>query len=114
MQGEGPFWVEVLQQGQRAPKQKSKISKRNKCNAPQPHVHHLDKSSEDDVDEYAHWVNAGKSRKKQRKDAKCLMLPNKQAIIFQINTGATINTLPAKFANEMKPYKGVLTMWNKS
>ena len=55
-----------------------------------------------------------KSRKKQRKDAKCLMLLDKQEIIFQIDTGATINTLPSKFANEIKPYKGVLTMWNKS
>ena len=55
-----------------------------------------------------------KSRKKQRKDPKCLMLLDKQEIIFQIDTGATINTLPAKFANEIKPYMGVLTMWNKS
>ena len=77
-------------------------------------MHHLDTSSEDDEDEYAHWVNAVKSKKKQRKDAKCLMLLDKQEIIFQIDTGATINTLPAKFANEIKPYKGVLTMWNKS
>ena len=77
-------------------------------------MHHRDTSSEDDEDEYAHWVNPAKSRKNQRKDAKCLMLLDKQEIIFQIDTGATINTLPAKFANEIKLYKGVLTMWNKS
>ena len=59
-------------------------------------------------------MNTVKSRKKQRKDAKYLMLLEQQEIIFQIDTGATINTLPAKFANEIKPYKGVLTMWNKS
>ena len=98
----------------RAPKQMNSISKRSKCNAPRPPVHHLDTSSEDDKDEYAHWMNAVKSRKKQRKDAKCLMFLDKQEIISQIDTGATINTLPAKFANEIKPYKGVLTIWNKS
>ena len=98
----------------RAPKQRSNISKRSKCNAPRPRVYHLNTSSEDDGDEYAHWVNAVKSRKKQRKDAKCLMLLDKQEIIFQIDMGATIYTLTAKFANEIKPYKGVLTMWNKS
>ena len=92
----------------RARKQRSNISKRSKCNALRPHVQHLDTSSENDEDEYAHWVNAVKS-KKQRKDAKCLMLLDKQEIIFQIDTGAT---LPAKFTNEIKPYKGVLTMWN--
>ena len=42
------------------------------------------------------------------------MLLDKQEIIFLIDTGATINTLPAKFANEIKPYKGILTTWNKS
>ena len=93
---------------------RSKISKRSKCNAPRPRVHHLDTSSKDDEDEYAHWGNAMKFRKKQREDAKCLMLFVKQEIIFQIDTGATINTLPAKFANEIKPYKRVPTMWNKS
>ena len=98
----------------RTPKPRSNISKRSKCNAPRPRVHHLDTSSEDDEDEYAHWVNAVKSRNKQRKDTKCLMLLDKQEIIFQINTGATIKALPAKFANEIKPYTGVLTMWNKS
>ena len=62
----------------RAPKQRSNISKRSKCNAPQPRVHLLDTLSEDDEDEYARWMNAVKSRKKQRKDAKCLMLLDKQ------------------------------------
>ena len=35
-------------------------------NTPRPHVHHFDTSSEDDEDEYAYWVNAVKSRKKQK------------------------------------------------
>ena len=96
----------------RAPKQRSNISKRS--NAPRPRVHHLDTSSEDDEEEYAHGVNVVKSRKKQRMYAKCLILLDKQEIIFQIDTGATIKILPAKFANEIKPYKGVLTIWNKS
>ena len=61
----------------RAPKQRSNISKRSKCIAPRPRVHYLDISSEDGEDEYAHWVNTEKSRKKQRKDAKCLMLLDK-------------------------------------
>ena len=43
-----------------------------------------------------------------------VMLLDKQEIIFQINTGATINILPAKFTDEIKSYKGILTMWNKS
>ena len=37
-----------------APKQRSNISKRSECSAPRPRVHHLDTSSEDDEDEYAH------------------------------------------------------------
>ena len=50
----------------RAPKQRSNISKRSKGNAARPCAHHFDTSSEDDEDEYAHWVNAVMSRSRER------------------------------------------------
>ena len=46
--------------------------------------------------------------------AKCRMLVNGKQLAFQIDTGATVNVLPARYARDVVPYSGVLTMWNKT
>ncbi|KAI0217654.1 hypothetical protein LSAT2_030610 [Lamellibrachia satsuma] len=51
---------------------------------------------------------------KRSADAKCRMFVNGEPVFFQIDTGVTVNTLPARCARYMVPYKGVLTMWNKT
>ena len=47
-------------------------------------------------------------------DAKCRMFVNLEPVVFQIDTGVTVNMLPARYARDMVPYKGVLAMWNKT
>ena len=47
-------------------------------------------------------------------DAKRRMFINGEPVVFQIDTGATVNMLPARYARDMVPYKGVLKMWNKT
>jgi len=42
------------------------------------------------------------------------MLVNGKQTVFQIDTGVTVNTLPARYAGYVVPYNGVFTMWNKT
>ena len=49
-----------------------------------------------------------------RKMAKCRLTVNGQDVVFQIDTGATVNILPRQFAENIKPYDGVVKMWNKT
>ena len=43
--------------------------------------------------------------------AKCQMLVNGKQLTFQIDTGATVNMLPAGYARDVVPYNGILTIW---
>ena len=42
------------------------------------------------------------------------MLVNGEQLVFKIDTGATVNMLPARYARDVVPYNGVLTIWNKT
>ena len=59
------------------------------------------------------WVYSTTARKRSA-DANCRMFVNAELVVFQIGTRATVNMLPARYARDMVPYKGVLTMWNKT
>ena len=48
------------------------------------------------------------------KGAKCKMRICNEDVIFMIDTGASVNTLPARYAKDIEPYNGTLTMWNKT
>ena len=62
---------------------------------------------DEDDDNGNAWVYSLTPRKRGAY-AKCRML------VFQIDTGATVNMLPARYARDVVPYNGVLTMWNKT
>ncbi len=70
----------------------------------------MDTTSEEDADknQHPHWINAVVAGKKS-KNVKCMILLKKEKIVFQIDTGATVNMLPAKYLKHIKPFQGVLT-----
>ena len=68
---------------------------------------------DEDDDNGNAWVYSLTPRKRGAY-AKCRMLVNGKQLVFQINTGATVNMLPARYARDVVPYNGVLTMWNKT
>ena len=104
---------------QKAPGLRKKDGRRG---TPRQHVNHLESTSEDsdesELDEVqwvkdVEWVQAVTTGEKA-KDVKCLMLLGTEEVVFQIDSGATVNMLPAKYATDIKPYHGMLVMWNKS
>ena len=56
------------------------------------------------------WINAIDT--KDSKQLKCKMLIGETNVIFQVDTGASINTLPEKYATDIKPTNRSLQMWN--
>ena len=64
-------------------------------------------SSDDDA-----WLYALHSR--MNKEVKSQMLIDGKRVLFQLDTGAIVNTLPRELVGEatMKPYHGRLRMWN--
>jgi hypothetical protein len=61
------------------------------------------------------WCNSVTNPANTKKSVKCKMLVGGQEVVFLIDTGASINTLPAKHASKnLEPYDGVLKMWNKA
>ena len=59
------------------------------------------------------WVNLVEHNKTM-KDIKCKMLLGDQEVVFQIDTGASLNLLPAKYATNVSPTAKKLRMWNDS
>ena len=64
-------------------------------------------SSDDDA-----WLYALHSR--MNKEVKSQMLIDGKRVLFQLDTGASVNTLPRELVGDatMKPYHGRLRMWN--
>ncbi|PIK48832.1 hypothetical protein BSL78_14290 [Apostichopus japonicus] len=67
-------------------------------------VNQVDYQSED-----CEWINVIKTKSK---DLKCKMEVNNQAVAFQIDTGATVNTVPEKYVGATTGDLKTLTMWN--
>ena len=58
------------------------------------------------------WLNAVSANSK--KMVKCKMIVEDQEVTFQIDTGASVNMIPARYAINVQPYSGTLRMWNNS
>ena len=74
-------------------------------------VRYSDSSSEADD-----WVSVVNAVSKDNRQLKCKLVLGSQPVVFQVDTGATINVLPQKFAKNVVPNgkKQALTMWNNS
>ena len=76
----------------------------------------IEESSSDDEenqDEEFEWCNSINTS--SAKSVKCKMEVEGADVRFLIDTGASINTLPAKLApSNLEPYKGTVKMWNEA
>ena len=62
------------------------------------------------------WVNCTTfvDEANKAKDIKCKILIDGKSITFQIDTGATVNTLPVSFTKNVQKSNKVLSVWNNS
>ena len=67
-----------------------------------------EQSSEEEAD-WVYHINTKKS-----KDARCKMIIDEDEAVFQIDTGASCNMLPLKYAKNLQPFRGTLKMWNNT
>ena len=63
-------------------------------------------SSEED------WINSVHSMSSSQ--LKCAMLVAGKEVVFQVDTGASVNTLPEKYADHILPTTRTLLMWNNT
>lgn len=73
-------------------------------------VHNINNS---DTDSEKEWINSIKDIMKQ-KDIKCRMKLNKKMVVFQVDTGASINLLPVKYTTNYTSAPTKLRMWNNT
>ena len=83
------------------------------CKCPSTHrrkVHNVveaePESSEED------WINSVHSMGSSQ--LKCAMLVAGKEVVFQVDTGASVNTLPEKYADHILPTTRTLLMWNNA
>ena len=48
------------------------------------------------------------------KDVKCTMIVQGQEVAFQIDTGSSVNMIPAKYARNIEPTDKIMKMWNNT
>ena len=77
------------------------------------HVHNLAEKKADNERKHEEWLNNIETREKTRED-KCRMFVNGRPVMFQIDTGSTVNLLPRKFADDIRLYNGKIIMWNRN
>ena len=86
----------------------------NKCTA-QEKAHKVRKNvhqvtaPDDSDDEWKHTLSNDSERL-----LKCRMLVGRHKVMFQVDTGATVNTLPARYADNIKPTTRKLKTWNNT
>ena len=81
-----------------------------KCPSTARKVHCVNTQESDS--EPGEWINT--VNKANSKDIKCVMMVNGQRVTFLVDTGATVNLLPARYANKITPSKTTLKMWNQT
>ena len=71
-------------------------------------------TSTDESSEEEEWVNATKSTTGDSREIRCLMLvgENKKEVVFQVDTGASVNVIPKQFVKNIKPTSTTLKVWN--
>ena len=67
----------------------------------------------DDSSSDGEWINST-STSEMSKDVKCLMVIGGEKVAFQIDTGATVNTLPVKYAKNVQKTNTIVKTWNKT
>ena len=69
---------------------------------------------QEDTSEDDEWLNA--VHRRTGRDVKCKMLIDDQEVVFQLDTGSSVNMLPSSLVgnDEIKPYQKRLRMWNNS
>ena len=73
-----------------------------------------------ETDEDSDWLmavssgNAVSSGTAVKKMVKCKMIVEGQEVTFQVDTGASVNMIPGKYARNVEPCSGTLRMWNQS
>ena len=73
-------------------------------------VHNVDElSSDESDDDWIFAVNSDKSRQ-----LKCKLNVGNEVVVFQVDTGASVNILPEKYATNIIPTEKKLQMWNSS
>jgi len=70
--------------------------------------------SGDESGSSSEWVNGVTDNFLHERAVKCKMLIDGKAVSFQIDTGATCNLLPVRYASNITAYGGTLTMWNNA
>ena len=92
----------------------SNCGKRNhfaaKCSSPRRTVHQVE--DEEELSEPGEWINT--VQKTPSRDVKCTMLVGNRKVTFQLDTGSSVNLLPARFASKVTPSPTTLRMWNHS
>ena len=92
-------------------KEKKVKSKSHKSkNSKSAKVHQIANDSDSSADE---WINVCKDSVIS-KDVKCKMQIGGRNVIFQIDTGASVNTLPIKYAKNIKQTTKVISTWNNA
>ena len=83
---------------------------------PTKSVNHLKSESEYESSDSGEWINVVNSIKNcgYSKDVKCIMTTNKQDVVFQIDTGSSVNALPERYAKNIVESDVVLSTWNNS
>ena len=64
-------------------------------------------TNDSDDDDWANTLSTNGDRQ-----LKCRMLVVSHKVVFHVDSGATVNTLPVRFADKMEPIKRVLRMCN--
>lgn len=96
----------------------STSDKKNWSKMKKAKVHRVKESSSSSESEESSddWVcnvkSSGKEERHTDRELKCKMLVSNEEVIFQIDTGATCNVLPLKYAKDLEEYHGTLKMWN--
>ena len=79
-------------------------------------VHQLDNNNEQqssDEESSVEWINA-LNGKKNHNNVKCVMNIKNESVVFQIDTGSSVNILPQKYATKIRNTDTVLKTWNKN
>ena len=66
---------------------------------------------EDETSSDGEWINSTTSSDGS-KDVKCRMITAGHEIVFQVDTGSSVNTLPAKYARNIEKTDKILSTWN--
>ena len=105
---ECPAWGKTCSLCKRKNNFAKKCTAQEKAHKVRKHVHQVT-APDDSDDEWIHTLSNDSERQ-----LKCRMLVGRHKVTFQVDTGATVNTLPARYADNIEPTTRKLKMWNNT